>query len=914
MKKEKKDYKIIHSKPIQPMKKNSICVLLTITLLLFCILTTYAQTVKISPNYAPMKAQEGGTTTIYKIGDVNGDDQVDISDIVAIINLIAQNDKSNKRADVNNDGVIDVSDIVKVINIIANGGEEEEFIRLSNLTKMMLNGTSFTVMNGNQVKEYSITGGLELSLTEPGTNADMKFLDIYSGGKVVTSISFTGTDKIEIGDEGFVNFWMEESIVHQTTTANIDSILVYDQLQEPLVYLGVTGFNQALYEKQIGVLDKNTVADYKSFISSLTTKYGTILYYAADNALDRITEYQFKTPLRSVNLITFTDGLDQGSHALCDTYVTDKNYLSHLKSRIASTRVNNLPLTAYSVGLCGSDVTDLAQFQSNIRSLASSTSNAFEETSMNDVKTRLDNIAQDIINRINIQKLTFTIPVPGNGTKVRIVLDGEAAGNSKAYIEGTYQISDKSLHNVTMKGITSDGATSIGTLTGKANGIFVTYTVPDIIADFLISVGNIQQYSLTSTSSTWQENSEFDSGSAVTEIHHSGSLVFLLLDCSSSMSSDFSNMISYANSFISQIANNTNTVQERPFGLLKPEKGLKISTEFIDFGKLLAGDSNSKSFTVTNVSSFYKSFKVSIPNGVFKISDNGETFTLGPGDSKIFNVVFSSDACDQYTSEITIKSTDGIETYKIKLSAFTDGGGGGEDEPLYETYPFDVDLGEMNECVGAFYRFTKSQLGNYYLSLFNVDVDWENKMFTGPGQALTIDLYTDYTEKPDLNQLNATFTFAEAGDYEEWTFLEGEVYLSGGEAAWTGTYIDEICEQEDEEGKYFGYGRSSMVTGGTIKATSDGTNVTFDIDLTTETGNKIVGKYSGKPEVQADKDNAIDAVKARKIKSNNSLMRPFSKYERKNPVMVSPRKKPRKIKAQDSRIRPTLNKLRGQMR
>ena len=26
------------------------------------------------------------------------------------------------------------------------------------------------------------------------------------------------------------------------------------------------------------------------------------------------------------------------------------------------------------------------------------------------------------------------------------------------------------------------------------------------------------------------------------------------------------------------------------------------------------------------------------------------------------------------------------------------------------------------------------------------------------------------------------------------------------------------CEQEDEDGKYFGYGRSSMVTGGTIKA------------------------------------------------------------------------------------------------
>ncbi len=55
-----------------------------------------------------------------KKGDVNLDGQVDISDIVAIINVIAgtASDEQNL-ADVNNDGKTDISDIVMVINIIA---------------------------------------------------------------------------------------------------------------------------------------------------------------------------------------------------------------------------------------------------------------------------------------------------------------------------------------------------------------------------------------------------------------------------------------------------------------------------------------------------------------------------------------------------------------------------------------------------------------------------------------------------------------------------------------------------------------------------------------------------------------------------------------------------------------------------
>lgn len=53
-----------------------------------------------------------------KKGDVNEDDKVDISDIVAVINQIAGT-ATYKNADVNGDEKVDISDIVAIINIIA---------------------------------------------------------------------------------------------------------------------------------------------------------------------------------------------------------------------------------------------------------------------------------------------------------------------------------------------------------------------------------------------------------------------------------------------------------------------------------------------------------------------------------------------------------------------------------------------------------------------------------------------------------------------------------------------------------------------------------------------------------------------------------------------------------------------------
>ena len=65
------------------------------------------------------------TTNAQKWGDVNLDKTVDISDIIAVINVIAGDSQYSSTADVNKDNTIDISDIVAIINIIAGLGYDQ---------------------------------------------------------------------------------------------------------------------------------------------------------------------------------------------------------------------------------------------------------------------------------------------------------------------------------------------------------------------------------------------------------------------------------------------------------------------------------------------------------------------------------------------------------------------------------------------------------------------------------------------------------------------------------------------------------------------------------------------------------------------------------------------------------------------
>ena len=160
--------------------------------------------------------------------------------------------------------------------------------------------------------------------------------------------------------------------------------------------MGIIGFNQTLTNKGISILAPNTKSQFTDFVSSMTSKNGTLLYYATEIAIDSLVKSVLPTDLVNVAMVTFTDGLDQGSFMMNSNYSSNEEYLSAVNSKIKNTKVQGLSISAYSIGLKGSDVSDDAQFQANLVNLASSPENAAEVTSMDEVNAKFQEIANQL--------------------------------------------------------------------------------------------------------------------------------------------------------------------------------------------------------------------------------------------------------------------------------------------------------------------------------------------------------------------------------------------------------------------------------------------------------------------------------------------------------------------------------------
>ena len=391
-----------------------------------------------------------------------------------------------------------------------------------------------------------------------------KYFDVYQNGEVKSSIASSSLDSIGLtgvtSQDRKVNFYRDGNVMYSYLVSSVDSIKIFRTDEEQLVYMGLLGFNQELYEKPIDVLSTSTAGQYTSFVNNLQYKDGTILYYAVDHALDMLTSKNFETPLTSVNLVTFTDGLDQGSLMMNSNYSTDEDYLDALSDKIQATMVKGLPLTAYSIGLRGSDVSNYTLFQNNLNKLASSSDKVFEASSMSAVRTSLQEISDKIISISNKQNISLKIPGQSTGTVICFTFDGNTPENSSLYIEGTFDLANRSLTDVTYHGIT---ATSGNYIQGTQNGIFVTFAFTGLQREDgngLIPLNYTREYYIPVGTSEWLQNSEFSpSNNIQTTVTHSGAAIMLVLDCSSSLGSLFSTMKNYANDFINRVAGNASS-------------------------------------------------------------------------------------------------------------------------------------------------------------------------------------------------------------------------------------------------------------------------------------------------------------------------------------------------------------------
>lgn len=352
----------------------------------------------------------------------------------------------------------------------------------------------------------------------------------------------------------------------QSTTLSADRrclIVFPDGFDNPLpedngIFMGIVGFNDELTVKPISLLNQDSKNDFTSFVDNLQMGNATLLYYAVDDAISRLSAQTFPENLSNVVLITFTDGLDQGSLAMKPEHRTSRGYASYLADRIAGTSIQGHPLEAYAIGLKSTDVYDDELFIYNLQSLASAEANISPVNNIVELQQKLTTLFENLNRQTTQRVVQIKVPMMSHGDKYRFTLDHTSnnAENSEIWFEGDFNIDDMSLENVVYHGFTSASGV---TVKAKQEGIKLLFTLEDCrtpegeILD--VDKDGIDQWQFIASRNIWNHNIENAKAEDIDiqNIKSSVAIIFAL-DCSTSLGDLFPLVKTTANSFISRLA------------------------------------------------------------------------------------------------------------------------------------------------------------------------------------------------------------------------------------------------------------------------------------------------------------------------------------------------------------------------
>lgn len=324
------------------------------------------------------------------------------------------------------------------------------------------------------------------------------------------------------------------------------------------VFMGIVAFNDEITDKPVAFLDENNKDEFMSFVNGLQMGNATLLYYAVDQAIDAIGAPTYPDNLSNAVLVTFTDGLDQGSLAMKPEYRTSKGYASHLAEKISETKIQGNQLQAYSIGLKSNDVVDDELFMLNLESLASSSENALSVNNIAEVQQELANIYDNLNRQTTKRVVSIAVPMMSHGDTYRFTLDRttDNVADSKMWIEGVFNIDDLSLTNLTYHGMTSASGTK---LIAERDGVYLKFTFDDCRDDegnvLTVEKDDIDQWTYIASRDVWQHNVENDKDGKINieDIKSSAAIMFAL-DCSSSLGDLFPVLKETAKSFIDRLA------------------------------------------------------------------------------------------------------------------------------------------------------------------------------------------------------------------------------------------------------------------------------------------------------------------------------------------------------------------------
>ena len=406
------------------------------------------------------------------------------------------------------------------------------------------------------------------------TSANSQYLHLYKNNSRIKSYVTESIDSMLFDTSGST-YYMD--LYNNGTKHRVDNLGRIDNFKlggVPIksgVYLGIIAFSDGLNIKEIGDLTTSTKSSYQTFVNNQSMKGSTHLYYAVENAINMLKDTKYPDDLTSISLVTFTDGLDDGSLFMTNNgYTTNDEYLQTLNSQIKSTKVNNLNINAYTIGFNGGYVVDLSQFDKNLKLLASKDENAKTVKNISDVENCLKEISDQINKENHYNNVSVIINGKSNGTIIRITLDNvNNASSSNMYIEGKFNFADQSLIDVKYVGVTCENGSTIGYDSRISNSKF-KYIFEDVKTNdgTTINPSNIKFWTYIPTSNLWQATNEggTDSEPEVETLRKSAVVVFAI-DCSSSLSSDFSKIKTYANNFINTLASYGNDEEFSPIDL-----------------------------------------------------------------------------------------------------------------------------------------------------------------------------------------------------------------------------------------------------------------------------------------------------------------------------------------------------------
>ncbi len=414
----------------------------------------------------------------------------------------------------------------------------------------------------------------------------------------ITTTTYTDTKPLTA-----TNYYRVEAVIDDITSEPSEisePIIPNSEALEEGLYLGIMGFNYDIYKYPLSKLDQNSISNANNFIDALAIDRQTLLYYSVDQAITTMQSCKLPDNLMNAAIVTFTDGLDMGSLMVDGvSYEEDEEYSAALNARIKNENIAGMPITAYTIGVKGKDVTDVNKFRSNLQMLASSPENAFEVSDISEVKAKFQEIAEQLVQTNYVQTLAIKIQGVSNGALVRFTLDNVAsAERSECYIEGNFNLRDRSLENITYHGLTSTTGTTVNGVVDERREITFTFEGIQTDNNKLIVKDFIDEWIYISSSNQWQINSEFikDQDSKV-ETEERSAAIMLVLDCSSSLGNDFSIVQSNAKSFVETLCPSVEN-PDNPDNPATQDPETLYSTKPIDLS--LAVNINGKRYYLTS--------------------------------------------------------------------------------------------------------------------------------------------------------------------------------------------------------------------------------------------------------------------------------------------------------------------------